>query len=133
MFYTMHELEDFGTTRNYESEDGRLLVVLETTEHDEGDRHDIANIWLRKGYVDRFMPTSLFVTTYYTEDDSSQMERFNPFIILNQINLSRLYEATPENERALVAECAAMYRDGVSHYKAEGSTTCEVTPECLAF
>ena len=133
MFYTMHELEGFGTTSNYESEDGRLLVVIKAMEHDEGDRHDVANIWLRKGRVDRFMPTSLFVTTYYTEDDGSQTGRFNPFISLNQINFSRLYEATPENERALVAECAAMYRDGVRRYEAEGWIPCEVTPECLAF
>lgn len=133
MFYTMHELEDFGTTRHYESEDGRLLVVLQTMEHDEGNRHDVANVWLRKGRVDRFMPTTLFVETYYTDDDGNQWGRFNPFIAGWQINFSRLCEATPENERALVAECAAMYRDGVRSYEAEGYTPCEVTPECLAF
>lgn len=133
MFYTMHELEDLGATRRYESEDGRLMVVIETTWHDEGDRSDIANFWMRKGYIYRFMPAMLFVETYYTDDDGRQWGMFNPFIAGWQINPSRLCEATPENECALVAECAAMYRDGVRAYKAEGWTPCEVTPECLAF
>ena len=133
MFYTMHKLEDLGTTRHYESEDGRLLVVLQTMGHDEGNRHDVVNVLLRKGRVDRFMPTTLFVETYYTDDDGNQWGRFNPFIAGWQINLSRLCEATPENERALVAECAAMYRDGVKTYEADGWTPCEVTPECIDF
>ena len=48
-------------------------------------------------------------------------------------NDARVFSPTPENERALVAECAAMYRDGVKTYEADGWTPCDVTPECLEY
>ena len=135
-YYTMHLTEDQGRRHTYQSEDGRVIVDVAAVEHDEGRRTDAANVWRRRGHVDRFMPTTLHVSTYHYDEGGSCFGHFNPYVLSvpgrYEINFARLYEDTPENVRALVAEAAAMYRDGVKAYEASDWIPCEVTPECLA-
>lgn len=135
--YTMHRAQDYGRRHTYESEDGRLFVEISVCEHDRSRKTDAANVWKRCGFVDRFMPTTLHVEAQFTDDEGRAWGRFNPYALSVpgrfEINFARLYEATPENERALVAEAAAMYRDGVRAYRADGWTPCEITPDCVAF
>lgn len=134
--YTMHHTQDYGRRHMYKSEDGRLTVEVIATEHDERDAHCLPRIWQRRGFIDRFMPTTLYTEAYFTDEDGNQWGMFNPCELKlpgrRTINFSRIYEATPENERALVAEAAAMYRDGVRCYESGSWTPCEITPECLA-
>ena len=126
-FYTMRHVEDrgiYGQRHCYRSEDGRLFVevtrstrvpalVLDVTYHDA-----------RGGGWRWFDPT----VTWEARRDESGYSYMRMFVS----ERADLRRATPENERALVAEAAAMYRDGVRHYKASGWTPCEVTPDCLA-
>lgn len=132
-FYTMRHTDDrgvYGQLHYYTSEDGRLTVVV--SEH--------------RFVSNRKMTSVLRVDTTYEDSRGGAWAWFNPAGLWSTTrdkgghdrhrviaNDARVFPPTPENEFALVAECAAMYRDGVKTYEADGWTPCEVTPECLEY
>lgn len=137
-YYTMREVEGHNGSR-FVSEDGRLTVLLSVTEHDRGDRHDLMNIWIREGlYEGEFLDSTLNVSVEYVDDEGVALGIYNPTVCVTgsrpgrALNFSRLLEDTPENRRTIVAECAAMYRDGIRYYRGQERTSCTVTTDCLA-
>lgn len=134
--YTMHEVEGYNGTR-YESEDGRMVAILSVCDHDRTDRHDLMNIWRKKGLTGgRFIDRTIHLDVYYTDDDGNTLGIFNPYHLSVPgrcvINFDRLFEDTPYNRLRLVAEAAAMRRDGVRSYDAAGWTSCAISPDCIA-
>lgn len=132
-FYTMRHTEDrgiYGQLHYYASEDGRLTVVVSEVRF-VSDRKMTSALRVETTYEDSrgggwawFNPTELWSTTR----DKGGYDRYETIT-----NDARMFSPTPENERALVAECAAMYRDGVKTYEANGWAPCKVMPECLEY
>ena len=118
-----------GARRRYVSEDGRLVVEVSTLRHDRQSRHDLMRLWVRRGLVPGFIGETLHVDAYFTADDGSCVGRYNPCELEGGlgrvVNFARVLEATPANELRLVAECAAMRRDGVAAYR-RGDAPCEL-------
>ncbi len=134
-YYSMREVEGYAGTR-WESEDGKLTVLLSITKHDKKDRHDLMNAWMRNGlFKGEFLETTINVWTEYVDDEGNSYGRFNPTVLVNRgrlINFDRICEDTPANRANLVAECAAMYRDGRANYGYSSCQASEITPDCLA-
>lgn len=133
--YTMHEVEGHSGMR-YESEDGRVVAVLSACDHDRTNKRDLMSIWKKKGLTGgRFIDRTLHLWVEYVDDDGNARGVFNPYELSASgrgvINFDRLFEDTPENRRRLVAESAAMRRDGVRHYDAAGWTSCAISADCI--
>lgn len=98
--------ENCGNKRLYYIGD-RFLVIVSTYAPDP----KIMGCFKRHGYIKEIPSMAFAVHTYYTDESGKCWERYN--ITLNPsddgkhqvINPYFLREATPENERELVAEC----------------------------
>lgn len=106
-----------GVVRQYESEDGRFIVCITTCAHDKKNRHDLMHAWKKRGYVNRFMPTHLSVSTYYHEENGNCTGSYNPTCKTGGagyvLDFEWVLEATPENEMKLVEEADRMRRENV--------------------
>lgn len=102
--------EDMSETRRVYHVGPRFLVEVTACHHDLTSRHDLMNVWKAAGYIPAALSTHLAVDTYYYDDGGNCWGRYNittkagpggEFVI----DFDYLREATPENERELVAEC----------------------------
>lgn len=90
----------------------KFFVDVFSIQHDLSDRHDMMNVWKRAGYISKVLATSLSVSTEYkdwsglcTGDYNITLKRRDDGHAGYVIDFDYLREATPENERELVAEC----------------------------
>lgn len=92
----------------------RFFIEVSSVAHDLENPRDLMNIWKKAGYITAALPSHLVVNTYFydvsgncwgwynvTEKPSKDGKR-------RVIDFDYLREATPENERELVAECIRM-------------------------
>ena len=88
-----------------------FIVETSTVSHDFKSRHDLMNVWKKAGFISKKLPTHISVNTYYTDEKGQCWGRYNVTIKPSDdgkrqvVNFDFLREATPENERELVAEC----------------------------
>lgn len=128
-FYTMHKCGDSSKEyvgrpiETYRSEDGCLTVQIEARLAQNGLPYPVA--W----------------TTYETEEDGLS-SCFNATELHLPSDRSKRIstapdEDTPENRERIVAECAAMYRDGIKYYRSDlvhnhGPVHCKITADCFS-
>lgn len=91
-----------------------FAVEVTTHQHDERDKNDLCNIWKKAGHIPAFLPSTLHISTYYTDEEGRCWGRYNIMVKPSEdghrqaINFDYLREATPKNERELVAECVRL-------------------------
>jgi len=94
-----------------------FIVEITLCEHDRKCKNDLANQWVKFGYIDRFLLTHIGVRTYYTDNKGNCsgayniQERHIPAPnggAYPKIDFDYMLEATPENVDRLVAECIRM-------------------------
>lgn len=98
-----------GTRRIYGTESGALAVEVCTTDH-TGIKGSAMDVYVKNGWVPRFMEKTLGAQTYFKLPDGTQVgELFNPTIKAGQADFDWLLEATPENEEAILREVFRRY------------------------
>lgn len=98
--------QDHGSRRVYSTGRGTLTVEVTETEH-AGIKGGAMDVYVRNGWVPRFMDRTLGVQTYLRLPDGTQVgELFNPTVApgAREVDFDWLLEATPENERLLLEE-----------------------------
>ena len=105
-------IEQQGNRRVYKVGDN-FRVDVTTRKHDPKSKSDLINIWKKAGLIPEALPTTLHISTTYT--DSKGNSYYGRYNIMEKspsdgrlgrmINFDALREATPENEKELVAEC----------------------------
>lgn len=157
-FYTMRRLSCPADSRVgercYASRDGRLFVSVHST--DEQREDDFMTLCRARVSPRVFAPSRaarIYLETLYLDGGGNVLFLngrdpfggvvlmrpcgFNPSFVKSPNgrlpNFARLFPDTAENERALVAEAAAMYRDGVAWYDAQGVASSARDMCCLDF
>lgn len=83
-----------------------FIIEVGITEHDPKCRYDLANLWKKNGYTDRFLPTTAHITTYHTDAEGRCTGIYNiQHTRDGKINFDYMLEATKENIDTLIAEC----------------------------
>lgn len=110
------KIEDMAESRRrFYSVGDRFLVEVSTCVHDPESPSNLMNIWKKHGYISAVFASHLAVSTYYTDEAGNCWGMFNITHKTSEdgkrrvINFDYLKEATPENERELVAECLRLY------------------------
>lgn len=104
------EVEKLADTRTLYHVGENFFVEVLTCPHDLDYPGDLMNLWVKYGYIQEPLKTHIAVSTYYFIDDKC-VEKYNITIkrASNRpgyvLNFDYLREATPENEKELVAEC----------------------------
>lgn len=106
------ELES-GTRRIYRTGSGALAVEVSITDH-TGIRGGAMDVFVKNGWVPRFMKRTLSVQTYFKLPDGSSVgELFNPTVkhagARTEADFDWMLEATPENEQLLLDEIGRRY------------------------
>lgn len=92
-----------------------FLIEVGITEHDRANRNDLANLWVKHGHLDHFLPTTAHITTYYTDKEGRYSGLYNiQHKRDNTIDFNYMLEATPENINRLIAECIRMYEMNIA-------------------
>lgn len=106
----------YGQRHLYRSEDGRFIVEITVCESHHGPG-SLMDLWVKNGWVDRFMDRYLTANTEAYLDNGDCKAWYNPQRRLSDDGrrLENAYEwileATPENEAALLAECVRRYEN----------------------
>lgn len=96
----------------------RFTVEATSCKHHLSDKRDLMNLWKKAGYIPAVLPSHISITTCYTDEEGNCLDRYNVTHTDSEdgkrrvINFDFLREATPENERELVAHCIRMMLDG---------------------
>lgn len=115
MQYVTEIEERAGGRRRFYYVGDRFLVEVSICEHDPASPSDLMNVWKKHGYITAVLPSHLSVSTYYTDEAGNCWGRYNITEKTSEdgkrrvVNFDYLKEATPENERELVAECIRLY------------------------
>lgn len=88
--------------------------VIEVTliQHDRKNMNDLANLWVKYGDLDRFLPTTVHIDTCYTDSEGrSYIGKYNIQLTRDgkKIDLRYMLEATQENIDYLLSECIRLY------------------------
>lgn len=89
----------------------RFSIDVTRCAADLTDRNSLMNIWKKHGFISAVLPSYLVIDTYYTDMDGNYWGYYNVTHKMSEdgrrtvINFDYLMEATPENERYLVARC----------------------------
>lgn len=103
-----------GCRRFFKSDIGNLVIEVTTVKHDRDSKHSLMNLWVEKGWMPKFISTTLSINTYYTDAEGNCFGMFNPQIQTGinelgnpypEINFLWMLEATPENEKRILDEC----------------------------
>ena len=87
----------------------RFIIEVGITEHDRKCRYDLANLWVKSGYITKFLPTTAHITTYYTDIDGRCSGLYNiQHTRDGKIDFNYMLEATEENIKLLLAKCIRM-------------------------
>lgn len=122
---------EMGIRRFYVNEWGDLRVQISTVKHDKKDRHDLMNLWLRRGHVDKFIPTTLSVETEFMMSNGDLVRKFNPTVKIEiekqdlgdgvikdysrrVLDFDWVLEATPENEQKILDEIERCWEEYMS-------------------
>lgn len=101
-----------GCRRIYENEDGSFCVVISTITHHHG-AYSRMDQWVRSGLLPRWIRQTLHVSTYFTDAEGRCWGLYNPQEkrqgTRNVVNYEWKLEATPENEKKILAECERRY------------------------
>lgn len=114
MKFITADVEMQGGQRIYHVGDNFQISVV-TVNHDPKCRYDLMHRWKSAGFVSKFMPTTLHISTYYTDAKGNCWGRYNIMEKNREdapgrvVNFDYLREATPENEKELVAECIKLW------------------------
>lgn len=102
-------VEEYGTRRRYTA-GGVLTVDITTCEYDRS-ASSLMTLWVRNGYVPRFVERVLWAQTYLKTDEGEVTDVFNPQVKDRGIDFAWLLEATPENEGRLLDEIWRRYHE----------------------
>lgn len=89
----------------------RFIVDTVKVDADLKSEKSLMNMWKRAGWIKKALPSYISVQTYYTDECGQCWGYYNITEKPSDdgrrrvINFDYLREATPENERELVAEC----------------------------
>lgn len=89
----------------------RFIVETVKVEADLKRKNSLMNLWKKAGVIKKTLPSYISISTYYTDECGVCFSRYNVTAKPRDdgrgmvINFDYLREATPENERELVAEC----------------------------
>lgn len=114
-----------GIHRWYYIDDGRFVIEVSSCEHNKKDKNDLMNLWIKHGFMQKFLPTTLHIDTYYYTDDGSCFGYYNITHTLKEedygegkkykrkvLDFKYILEATEENINYLVNECIGLYKEG---------------------
>lgn len=93
----------------YNNKGERIVVHITSCKHDRNNKNDLANLWIKHGFIDKFFSTTLHLDTYVYNEDGC-WGRYNPTVKLskdgkrNVINFDYMREDTPENRAFLIQE-----------------------------
>lgn len=111
--------EELTGTRTRYYIGSRFIVEATRVKQDLSDKHSWMNLCKRRGYIDKALPSCIFLDTYFTDSQGNcwgwyNIQRKNHGA---QIDFDYIREATPENELELVAECIRMMEMGIQPVK----------------
>ena len=87
-----------------------FVIEVTLTQHDRKNKNDLANLWVKHGYLDRFLPTTVHIDTYYTDSEGRCSMKYNiQHTRDGKIDLRYMLEATRENIDYLLSECIRLY------------------------
>ncbi len=87
----------------------RFAIEVTICEHDRKNKNDLANLWVRNGYLTEFLPTTAHISTYYTDIEGRCTGAYNiQHTRAGKIDFEWMFEATPENINKLLRECIRM-------------------------
>ena len=102
-----------GCRRFYQSDQANFTVEICECEYDRSP-NSLMTLWVKHGWMRKYIEKTLSVTTYYTDDDGNCFGIYNPQVKTGineygnpypEINFSWMLEATPKNEQRLLNEC----------------------------
>lgn len=88
----------------------RVVVDICSCEHDKKDKKGLMALWLKHGYLKKFLPTTLHVQTYVYDKDGYCRGLYNPTVKISNdqkrlvTNFDYMLEDTPENRAFLINE-----------------------------
>lgn len=86
----------------------RVVVWLSTVEHDRNYKKNLMNIWLKNGYVDRFIEKTINCQTFVYDELGNCWGKYNPTSKLSAdkcrmvINFDYILEDTLANRQLLL-------------------------------
>lgn len=89
----------------------RFTVETVKVDADLKSKNSLMNLWKKAGMIKKTLPSYICISTFYTDECGRCWGRYNVTEKRSDdgrrmvINFDYLREATPENERELVAEC----------------------------
>lgn len=88
----------------------RIVVYFSTTQHNRKNRHDLMNLWIKHGYMEKFIPETINMMVYVYDEYDNCTGKYNPTIYPHEckINFDWMLEATSENFNRLLEECKRM-------------------------
>lgn len=96
--------------RTYYHIGDNFIIEVGITKHDRKNKNDLANLWVKHGYIDRFLPTTIHIRTYYTNKNGSCQGAYNiQHTRDGKIDFKYMLEATPENINYLLYQCIRLY------------------------
>lgn len=83
-----------------------FVIEVTLTQHDRKNKNDLANLWVKHGYLDRFLPTTAHIDTYYTDSEGRCSGKYNiQHTRDGKIDFNYMLEATQENIDYLISQC----------------------------
>lgn len=109
-----------GTSRTlWKSLDGKMEVEISETTHDKTCSYDLMRLWVKNGYMSKWLDTTITVRTYYSEDGKSCYGYYNPTRRMSEdgnrlvIDFDWMLDATPKNVFRILRECERMRREDI--------------------
>lgn len=124
-FQFVTKIEDVADTRTMYHIGDRFIVEVTRCTCDNVNPRSIMNIWKKAGYIPVVLPSYLVVNTYFTDISGNCWGWYNVTEKPSKdgkrrvIDFDYLLEATPENEKRLVAECIRMREMDIRPHKIE--------------
>lgn len=84
----------------------RVLLWINKTKHDRKFKRGLMNLWIKAGYMKKFIPETWNIDTYVYDSEGNCRRKYNPQITADgrKINFEWMIEATPENLQKIISE-----------------------------
>lgn len=122
-FRFVTKIEDVADTRTMYHIGDRFIIEVSRIFPDLKNPDSLMNIWKKWGYIPAVLPSYLVVRTYFTDISGNCWGWYNITEKTSEggkrrvIDFDYLLEATPENEKRLVAECIRMREMDIRPHK----------------
>lgn len=102
------------------NEKGEIIQCELTREENDGSKHNLLNVWYKKGLIKEPLKSYWSVKTYVVDKKGNCWGKYNPQILPgnSKISFKWVLEATEENKQKILEEIELMaYQYGIKAYE----------------